>query len=139
MHSGSPRLGPRWRSAATGTLHAVDVLLSVVLIPFANWFVLLVAALAEGSKPETCFQRCTPPRHVDGWTPIIFLPVILLAAAVVALVAARSRWMVWHLLRSAAAVSLVVVAIVLAVHIDALSSVPPWHWLDLFRTSSIGG
>jgi hypothetical protein len=138
MRHGSPRLGPRARSAATAGVHTVDVLLSVVLIPAANWFVLLVAALAEGSKEETCFQRCGPPRHVDVWTPIIFLLVIVLAAAIVALVASRSRWTIWHVLRSAAVVSLVVVVIVLSVHIDALYSVPPWHLLDLFRTSSLG-
>ena len=64
--------------------------------------------------------------------------MIVLAAAAVCLVVSRRRWMIWHLLRSAAVTSLVVVAIVLAVHIDALYSVPPWHWLDLFRTSSLG-
>jgi hypothetical protein len=136
--AGRHRTRSRWSAAATGALHGVDVLLSVVLIPFANWFVLLVAALVEGSKPKSCFQECTT-RHIDGWTPIIFLPVILLAAAVVALFASRSRWMIWHLLRSAAVVSLVPVAIVLAVHVDALSSVPPWHWLHHLSTSSVGG
>jgi hypothetical protein len=116
-----------------------DVLVSVAVILAANWMILVLAAVADGSKERMCFRACHAARHVDEWTLAIFLPLLVIAATIVATVigARRSPWQIWKHGRNAAVSSLLVVVVVLSVHVEALSSVPPWHWLDSFRIPSV--
>jgi hypothetical protein len=116
-----------------------DVVVCVVLIPAVNWFILVMAAIAYSSKERTCFRSCGEP-HFDAWTLAILLPVIVLLATMgLAVISARRKpWRVWIVGRSAAIASLFVVIAVLALRIDALWSIPQWHWLDFLRVSSVG-
>jgi hypothetical protein len=128
---GRPGINAMW-------LRAADVLISLAVIPAANWMILLVAAVSEGSKEKTCFRTCYGDRHLDAWTPMILLPVLALfvTGGLVAVFMRRNPWRAWTIGRRWAFGSLLVVIAVLAFHVEALSSVPPWHWLDALSTTS---